>query len=82
MGDNLSEVRAVEKMVEAQIIKTKLESEGIPALLKYESAGQVYGIMIDGLAKISIMVPTDRLADARQILAESAPTEHDSADEQ
>jgi hypothetical protein len=80
MDGTLSEVCAIERMVEAQIIKTKLESEGIPALLKYESAGQVYGIMINGLAKISVMVPSDRLADAKKILAESEPTEDDSAD--
>jgi hypothetical protein len=82
MDGDLSEVLTSDRMVEAQIIKTKLESEGIPALLRYESAGQVYGIMINGLAKISIMVPSDRLADAQKALAESEPTADEFPDEQ
>jgi len=34
--------------MEAQIIKGRLESEGISVLLNYESAGLVYGITVDG----------------------------------
>jgi hypothetical protein len=43
--------------MEAQIIKGRLESEGIPVLLSYESAGLVYGLTIDGLGEVKIMVP-------------------------
>jgi len=45
------------KYMEAQVIKGRLESEGIPVLLSYESAGLVYGITIDGLGEVKIMVP-------------------------
>jgi hypothetical protein len=56
------------KYMEAQIIKGRLESEGIPVLLSYESAGLVYGLTIDGLGEVKIMVPK-RLADeAKEIL--------------
>lgn len=42
---------------EAYIVKGKLESADIPVLLKYESAGLVYGITVDGLGKVDVQVP-------------------------
>ena len=58
----------VARQIEAQIIKGRLESEGIPVLLSYESAGLVYGLMVDGIGEVRIMVPK-RLAElAKEIL--------------
>ncbi len=54
--------------MEAQIIKGRLESEGIPVLLNYESAGLVYGIMVDGLGEVKLMVPKRLAEEAREIL--------------
>ncbi|MDH4269675.1 MAG: DUF2007 domain-containing protein [Dehalococcoidia bacterium] len=56
------------KYMEAQIIKGRLESEGIPVLLRYESAGLVYGITVDGLGQVKIMVPRDLADEAKGIL--------------
>ena len=56
------------KYLEAQIIKGRLESEGIPVLLSYESAGLVYGITIDGLGEVKVMVPRDLVEEAKEIL--------------
>ena len=56
------------KYMEAQIIKGRLESEGIPVLLKYESAGLVYGVTVDGLGEVKIMVPKHLAEEAREIL--------------
>ena len=53
---------------EAQIIKGRLESEGIPAVLRYESAGLIYGITIDGLGQVEVQVPASLAEEARQIL--------------
>ena len=52
----------------AHIIKSHLESEGIPVLLEYESAGIVYGITTDGLGQVSILVPYERAKDAKRII--------------
>ena len=52
----------------ANVLKSHLESEGIPVLLKYESAGRVYGIIVDGLAEVSILVPRERATEARKII--------------
>jgi hypothetical protein len=56
------------KYMEAQIIKGRLESEGIPVLLSYESAGLIYGITIDGLGEVKIMVPQRLAEEAKEIL--------------
>jgi len=53
---------------EAQIIRGRLESEGIPAMLRYESAGLVYGLTIDGLGQVEIQVPSSLAQKAREIL--------------
>ena len=54
---------------EAQIIKGRLEIEGIPAMLRYESAGIVYGLTIDGLGQVEVQVPSTLAEEARQVLA-------------
>lgn len=68
-GD-LKELMAVEGSMEAEIIKSKLESYEIPVLLQYEAAGRIFGITMDGLGKVRIMVPRDLLEEARKVLAE------------
>lgn len=59
----------VARQMEAHIIKGRLESEGIPVLLSYESAGLVYGITVNGLGEVKIMVPRRLAQEAREILA-------------
>ena len=54
--------------MEAQIIKGRLETEGIPVLLSYESAGLVYGLTIDGLGEVKIMVPGHLVEETKEIL--------------
>ena len=56
-------------MLPAQVIKSKLESAGIPVLLKYESAGQIIGLTIDGLGVVQVQVPEEWAADAEALIA-------------
>jgi len=56
------------RQMEAHIIKGRLESEGIPALLSYESASLVYGLTVDGLGEVRIMVPKHLAKEAKEIL--------------
>jgi len=56
------------RYMEAQIMKGRLESEGIPVLLSYESAGLIYGLTVDGLGEVKIMVPKHLAEEAREIL--------------
>lgn len=55
-------------MLEAEAIKGRLETSGIPAALDYESIGRTFGITIDGLGEVRILVPIERAADARELL--------------
>ncbi len=56
----------------AEVIKGKLESAGIPAMLKYESVGRTMGLIIDGLGEVQVLVPKEREQEAREILAENS----------
>ena len=67
---DLKELTVVEGSMEAEIIKSKLESYDIPVLLQYEAAGRIFGITMDGLGKVKILVPEDLLEEARALLAE------------
>jgi hypothetical protein len=56
----------------AIILKGKLESEGIPVILRYESVGfTLYGITVDGLGEVEIRVPASFAEKAREILEET-----------
>jgi hypothetical protein len=55
-------------MWQAEIIKGRLESSGIPVLLDYESAGPVYGLTIDGLGEVRIFVAEEQAEDAKKLL--------------
>jgi hypothetical protein len=68
--DDLAELMAVEGGMEADIIKSKLESFAIPVLLRYEAAGRIFGITMNGLGKVKVMVPRDLLEEAKKVLAE------------
>jgi len=61
-------VTKVQGDIVANVLKSHLESEGIPVLLKYESLGKVYGLTVDGLGEVSILVPQDRVTEARNII--------------
>ena len=52
----------------AQIYKAKLEAAEIPVLLQYESAGLVFGLTVDGLGEVRIMVPEAFAAEAKALL--------------
>ena len=56
--------------LEAHVIKTRLESAGIPALLDYESISVIYGITLDGLGEVRVMVPEALAQEAEELLSQ------------
>lgn len=70
--EGLAVVYRAQGMLEAEAVKGRLETSGIPAALDYESIGRTYGITIDGLGEVRILVPSSRAADARELLSVSA----------
>ncbi len=63
----LERVYVAAGQLEAHIIKGKLESEGIPALLQYES--EIFGLTVDGMGEVRILVPESLAAAAREVIA-------------
>jgi hypothetical protein len=68
-------------LMQAEIIKGRLESAGIPVMLDYESLGRVMGITVDGLGEVRILVPNERADEAKELLAPSADDEQMSEEE-
>lgn len=54
----------------ANVIKSKLEAAGIPALLSYEALGRIYGLTVNGIGQVRVLVRPESAAEARRILAE------------
>ena len=62
-------------LMQAEIVKGRLESADIPVMLDYESLGRVMGITVDGLGEVRILVPNERADEARELLTASADDE-------
>ena len=54
----------------AEVVKGRLETAGIPAMLKYESVGRTMGLTLDGLGEVQVMVQKEREQEALALLAE------------
>lgn len=57
-------------MVDAKIVAGKLESEGIPVKLQYEAVGVIYGLTVDGLGEVRVLVPAGCLERALGVIAD------------
>jgi len=55
-------------MLDAEMIRSFLESLGIPSLLSHESAGTVLGLTLGTLGEVQVMVPADKFEEANTIL--------------
>ena len=54
----------------AEIIKGKLESAGIPAIIRVESQN-VIPMTVDGIGRAEVLVPRAREQEARELLGEN-----------
>ncbi len=61
-------VHVAQGEIEANIIKSHLECEEIPVMLQYESIGRVFGLTVDGLGEIRILVPRELAEKAKEII--------------
>ncbi len=64
----LKELIVVDRTLEAEIIKSKLESFNISVHLKFDSTRHLFGITMNGLGKVQLLVPEDQWEEARQLL--------------
>ncbi len=63
-----STVFVAQGMTQASIVSGRLETEGIPIKLKYEAAGRIYALTVDGLGEVKVQVPASLLEEARRVL--------------
>jgi len=54
--------------INAESIVTALRGRGIPARAHGEAVGAIFGLTLDGLGEVSILVPEEHLEEARSIL--------------
>jgi hypothetical protein len=66
--EKLVEIYLAHGEAEAQVVKAKLESSGIPALLKSAAAPSVHVFVVDGLGEYRVMVPASLAEEARQLV--------------
>jgi hypothetical protein len=71
LPDNIefTTVYIASSQAEAEIIRGRLKCEDIPAILRYESAGIIYGLTIDGLGQVEVRVPSHLAKRAQEVLA-------------
>ena len=77
-------VIAIVSWVEAEVMRSKLESEGIPCLLQREAAGSVFGITIGPLGEVRVLVPEPLADRAIDLLSEgqAGASDEDAGDEE
>ena len=66
--------------MEAQIVKGRLQSAGIPAIIRGESMGRIYGFIYGGLAERDVLVPAPLAASAEELLSEEIHWDLDGED--
>ena len=71
MEENWVIIFYAQGQIEALIIKGKLESNGIPVILKQEAIGKIYGLTLNGLGEVKVLVPESHKEEAIKILEES-----------
>lgn len=66
--------------METQIVRGRLQSAGIPAIVQGEAMGRIYGFIYGGLAERDVLVPAPLAASAEEILAEEVDWDLESGD--
>ncbi len=61
-------VTITQGLLQAEVVRTYLRSHGIPAVLRYESAGRALGLTVDGLGEVQVLVPARWGRKARRLL--------------
>lgn len=64
----MQEVYRASGEMEALVIKSLLESYGIPVMLKSNAAPSAHYFTVDGLGEVRVMVPDDDAETARQLI--------------
>ena len=64
-------VSTVQGQFAEQQIRAFLEANGIPTEVRGETLRTTYGISVDGIGRVEILVPGDRADEARELLKQA-----------
>ncbi len=65
----------------AEVALSKLRATDVPCALRYPSAGRIWGLTLDGLGRVEVVVPAAWADQARDILVEEEPpSEEETSD--
>jgi hypothetical protein len=79
---NMVEIYRSQGHMRANAAKSKLEAAGIPALLRYDSASLIFGLTVDGIGLVRVLVPEQYATQAEELLVEDVSWEDESAQEE
>lgn len=66
--EKMVEVYKAPNEMEAQVIRSRLESYGIPCFLKSHAAPSVHLFTVDGMGEVKILVLESMAGDARNLI--------------
>jgi hypothetical protein len=68
-------------LMEAEVVKGRLQTEGIPAVVRSEALGAIYGLTTGSLAAADVLVPAALAEKAFEILYSDIDEEETEPDE-
>lgn len=64
----------------AEVLKIALETAGIPVVARQEASGRVIGLTMGTMGEVSLLVPQDRMDEARALIESSYPVDFPESD--
>ena len=66
--------------MEAEVLRAALETADIPVAMRSETVGRIYGLTTQQLGEVTLLVPAERLEEARELLESSVPVDFPESD--
>jgi hypothetical protein len=74
------EVVMVVDALTADVLKAALETASIPVVSRQEASGRIIGLTMGSMGEVSLLVPQDRVAEARELIDSSQPIDFPEGD--
>lgn len=74
------EVVTIVDALTADVLKAAIETAGITVVMRQEASGRIIGLTVGSMGEVSLLVPRDRLAEARALIDESQPVDFPEGD--
>ena len=65
------EVVTVVDALAADVLKAALETAGITVVMRQEAYGRIIGLTVGSMGEVSLLVPRDRIVEARALIDDS-----------